>query len=81
MDPETTIMDSGPDAIVRHEDPLLADELARGEVRECVCGALLQKDGGCNYLQCRSCAIEWCWMCRRIKRVPGGCDDPTHNSH
>ena len=64
---------------MQHEDPLLKSELANGTVRTCLCGALIQKDGGCEYVRCPVCAQEWCWRCGLRKWTE--CNDGSHNSH
>ncbi|VDM52831.1 unnamed protein product [Angiostrongylus costaricensis] len=37
-----------------------------GTVRDCPtvgCGAVLQKNGGCNHMCCTVCNIHFCWLC------------------
>uniref|UniRef100_A0A0K0DPY6 IBR domain-containing protein n=1 Tax=Angiostrongylus cantonensis TaxID=6313 RepID=A0A0K0DPY6_ANGCA len=37
-----------------------------GTVRDCPtegCGAVLQKNGGCNHMRCTVCNTHFCWLC------------------
>ena len=32
--------------------------------KECVgCGCAIEKDGGCNLIDCPNCKTKWCWIC------------------
>jgi hypothetical protein len=42
------------------------------------CAVQTQKIGGCNYIFCKNCKLEWCWFCHLSKIL---CKDPTHRSH
>lgn len=37
-----------------------------GNYHRCVCGAILEKNAGCNYVKCR-CGQEWCWVTKLPK--------------
>lgn len=65
--------------IVTHPDPLICECMRTGQVRMCECGALIDKDGGCNNVKCTICGTEWCWACGFIKYLV--CNDASHNSH
>lgn len=30
------------------------------------CNVYVEKNGGCNHMNCRQCSYEWCWMCMKI---------------
>ncbi len=48
------------------DDTLIDELLARGRIKRCPnpeCGILIEKDGGCEYIQCYICKIEFCWLC------------------
>ena len=37
-----------------------------GHTKACpnkACGARIEKEGGCNHMQCRQCGHEFCWVC------------------
>ncbi|MFA5091137.1 MAG: hypothetical protein WC483_00615 [Candidatus Paceibacterota bacterium] len=55
----------------------------RGDLHECMCGAIMQKDGGCNYVKCPVCQREWCWVTKLLKGSgPGMCPfGGKHNCH
>ena len=57
------------------------DGLINQTIKECSCGALIEKNDGCNYLQCSFCHQEWCWVCWRIKGTLGCPFGSSHNSH
>lgn len=29
------------------------------------CNVYVEKNGGCNHMNCRQCSHEWCWMCMK----------------
>lgn len=45
------------------------------------CGRILEKQDGCNHVQCPTCHTEMCWVCNKKKYGEEGCNDLTHNSH
>jgi hypothetical protein len=39
--------------------------------KECPkCSTKIEKNGGCNWVQCRNCAENFCWMC--VSRIAAG---------
>jgi len=42
------------------------------------CGCVTEKDGGCNYMTCRSCSEHWCWHCGAWGGGPSGRPPPHH---
>ena len=60
---------------------VIEKEIASGKIIRCInlkCGILTEKNGGCNYMKCTTCDIEWCWVCKRIKYKE--CNEKSHNS-
>jgi RanBP-type and C3HC4-type zinc finger-containing protein 1 len=49
---------------------LIDEKISLGEYMLCLgeCGAIIQKDGGCNWIKCIICKTELCWQCRLIKK-------------
>ncbi|AYV86948.1 MAG: RWD-domain-containing protein [Sylvanvirus sp.] len=48
-------------------------------IQACVkCQVPIQKTGGCNYLRCSQCLVEFCWACSLPKSI---CHNKSHNSH
>lgn len=46
------------------------------------CGHPIQKIGGCNYIKCKICKTQFCWLCKKIKGTgENECNDKSHNSH
>ena len=36
--------------------------------KECIgCGCAIEKDGGCNLMECPNCNTRWCWVCLQKK--------------
>lgn len=62
-------------------EEFITDNIKSGVYLRCNCGSTLEKDGGCNYVQCPVCKLEWCWECRRVKYIDDGCKEAAHNSH
>lgn len=60
-------------------EQLLSSMIQANTVKTCTCGALIEKDNGCNYLKCSFCQKEWCWKCWREKYKE--CNEKDHNSH
>lgn len=56
---------------------------ASGETKICVggCGRLIDKEDGCNFVECAGCKTQMCWVCNKKKYGEDGCNDLTHNSH
>lgn len=59
----------------------LIEQFAQYVFRPCKCGAILEKEGGCNYVQCLFCKYEICWECGLEKFVIMGCNNKDHHSH
>ncbi|OHT08828.1 hypothetical protein TRFO_22590 [Tritrichomonas foetus] len=50
------------------------EELLDHITRKCPkCGRRIEKDGGCNFMQCSQCSFQFCWVC--------GSDWSTHGDH
>lgn len=49
-------------------------------IKNCVgCNHPIEKTGGCNFIKCKICKTEWCWICHREKKIE--CNEQSHNSH
>jgi hypothetical protein len=64
-------------------DNYITAALAEGRLQICPRGCLVEKNGGCNYIECK-CGVAFCWYCRRPKgttenECPPGA--PGHDSH
>ncbi|XP_031626508.1 potential E3 ubiquitin-protein ligase ariadne-1-like [Contarinia nasturtii] len=38
------------------------------------CGVIIEKNGGCNHMTCRSCAWEFCWICSGMWKGHTACN-------
>ncbi|KJH41381.1 hypothetical protein DICVIV_12645, partial [Dictyocaulus viviparus] len=55
-----------------HAASLKAYKASHSElVRDCPtegCGAIIEKDGGCNHMHCTSCDTHFCWLCNYVSK-------------
>ncbi|EJD47334.1 hypothetical protein AURDEDRAFT_113447 [Auricularia subglabra TFB-10046 SS5] len=56
----------------RHRSSLVAHTHRPDAIKRCPsgCGALLQKQDGCNHVQCPICKVHMCWIC--LQMFPNG---------
>ena len=62
---------------------VLADQIARGVVMKCPgCQIPLARVAGCDFLTCFVCKMEICWITKKPRRGPNGCNcQPTKKCH
>ncbi|MGL5936351.1 MAG: IBR domain-containing protein [Cetobacterium sp.] len=41
-----------------------AENLTRTAFLVCSCGVTIERDEGCNHMQCNRCHSHWCWACK-----------------
>lgn len=55
------------------EQPLSDEGVIKGITQHCpCCGAIIEKDAGCNEVTCVHCSYQFCWDCLRPFELTGG---------
>ena len=70
-------------AIDKNKSNKANDDWIKKNTKACPhCGAAVQKNGGCRFIDCASCKHEFCWICLAktpYKHAPHGC--PAGNGY
>ncbi|KAE9369945.1 hypothetical protein N431DRAFT_511898 [Stipitochalara longipes BDJ] len=61
---------------------LLRQYKEENDVRECPnCGVGIEKNEGCNHIECRQCGAHICWFCMDMFAESEGCYEHMRNRH
>ncbi|KAK3584662.1 hypothetical protein CHS0354_001242 [Potamilus streckersoni] len=45
------------------------------------CSAPIEKNGGCNHMECESCHVHFCWVCLKTFSSGSDCNGHLHSVH
>ena len=55
-----------------NEEDLTQEWFIENNIKQCPdCGIYIEKDGGCNHMNCDLCGYEFCWACLRDMSAEG----------
>ena len=63
---------TNPTTTTSNEDDLTQEWFIENNIKQCPdCGIYIEKDGGCNHMNCDLCGYEFCWACLRDMSAEG----------